>query len=145
MRLLFILALLSCAACSAKRQAIVYTTAESYFVKNTVLDTNQFQLQMTAQVEFDSVFAPAAVMGLNNKLTPIDFNIQWASALVLKTNAFAQTIQINRVVYKGNTIRIAYSIQQSKTAQTYSSRACKILLFEPYYKAYKIHWVNSKA
>ena len=144
MRLLFFLALLLCSACVAKKQAIVYTTAESYFVKNTITDTNQFQLQLTSQPEFDSVFAPAAVMGFKTKLTPIDFNIQWASALVLKTTNYAQTIQIKSVVYKGNSIRISYSIQQSISAQTYSSRACKIVLFEPYYKRFEIHWVRDK-
>ena len=139
----FTLILILLSACKPKLEAIVYPDVPQYFVKNTIADSNQFVWTAYTQNMFDSVFAPAAVMDIKRSISPIDFNIQWASALVLKTDNHAQEIVIEKLKYKGKTIQIQYSIKQSKAAQSYYSRACKILLFETYYKAFNCQWVLS--
>ena len=140
-----ILTLIFLIACKPKREAIVYQDLPQYFVKNTIADSNQFVWTAYTQAMFDSVFAPAAVMDIKRPISPLDFNIQWASALVLKTDNHAQEIIVKQLQYKGKTIQVHYSIKQSEAGQSYYSRACKILLFEPYYKAFNCQWILSKS
>lgn len=82
MKKLFTLALaaLCFAACNQKKE-VPFTEAHNYFVRNDV--TEAVPAKICSLEEFERYFGMAAFMGKNGQPTPVDFEKQFAIAVVL--------------------------------------------------------------
>jgi hypothetical protein len=113
------------------QDAIPFTIAQNYFVKNTVDSITDPKIE--TQEVFNSYFGMATTMGKNGKPTKIDFTKQYVIAIMLPTTDFATTINpISLKKENGNTILFSYKIEKGNQ-QSYSSKPFSLLIVDKKY------------
>ena len=99
--------------------ALPYTIAERYFVKNTFKGDHFGDAKIATQADFDKLFAAAAVMGADGKPTTIDFTKQYVIAVTEKETDVETSLDPKSLTKDGETIMFKYEIKRgAKTTAT---------------------------
>lgn len=106
--------------------SIPYTKAERYFVKNTVKDGSILLMRFVSQEKLDEYFGMATVMGNDGKPTPINFDKQYAIAIILPSNDNGTKFSAYNLQETEDRIVVNYKISEG---QKESFRSRPYLLF----------------
>lgn len=105
---------------AAIQNAIPYTVAQNYFVKNTVDSITNPKIE--TEEAFKTYFGSATTMGKNGKPTAVDFTKEFAIATVLPITDVATTIvPISLKKGSDNSLVFQYKIELGYK-QSYTSR-----------------------
>lgn len=108
---------------------IAYTTAQGYFVKNTVPPGALPHPRIDTQQDFDQVFGPAATMGKNGMPTAIDFARQYVIAVVADETDMAT--ELKPVSLRKEAGNIVFTYQVIKGAkQSYTIRPVLLIVID---------------
>ncbi|SEO18465.1 hypothetical protein SAMN05216436_1443 [bacterium A37T11] len=115
------------AACQNKIEEVPYTLANHYFVKNNVAKVDHPKI--ADEKTFHEVFGAAAVMGDGGNPTPIDFNKQYAVAIVLDETDVATAIEdisVHKNTGSGQ-VEVNYKVKTGEK-QSFTTRPTAILI-----------------
>ncbi len=102
------------------RNNVSYKLAKNYFVRNDANLSGFSSPKIETEKAFEAMFGAAAVMGDENTPTPIDFNRQYAIAIINPVTDSATDLSVEHVQKAGDLITIAYTetIGEKQTMQT---------------------------
>lgn len=106
--------------------------AERYFVKNTVKDGSALLLRFVSQEKLDEYFGAAAVMGKDGKPSQIDFDKQYAIAVILPTTDYNTTISAYNLQETEDRIVLNYKVNKGNK-QSFSVRPYLLLIVDQKY------------
>ncbi|MBR4438475.1 MAG: hypothetical protein IKS79_05145 [Bacteroidales bacterium] len=113
-------------------EEISFETAKNYFFKNNQeIPANP---KITDSLQFANLFGMATVMGENGKPTPIDFNSQFAVAVVLPVTDMSTEILPQTVVMQNDTLRYTYEVEVGDK-QSFSIRPLSIIILDKKYES----------
>lgn len=100
-------------SCAVNFQGVTanYVRMNNYYVNNN-LKNGTHKLVIQNQQEFESVFAGAAVMGLNGQPTKIDFRHQFVIAVILPETNRITTIETVMLKRLGDRLYYSYIIEE---------------------------------
>lgn len=117
-RLFFIIAAMLClAACGIKKE-IPFTVAHNYFVRNDV--TQPVPAKLASQDEFERYFGMAAFMGKKGQPTPIDFETQFAVAVVLPETNHSTELDAVSLTDDGSKLTFTYRADVAEKENTWT-------------------------
>ena len=111
------LAAMMLAACGQKKD-VPYEVAHNYFVRNDV--TEPVPAKIASQGEFEHYFGMAAFMGKNGQPTPIDFEKQFAIAIVLPGTNHSTELQAESLMADGSKLTFTYSVDVASEENTWT-------------------------
>ena len=119
MKKLIILALaaIGFAACGIKKD-IPYEVAHNYFVLNDV--SEPVPSKIASQEAFDRYFGMAAFMGKNGQPTPIDFEKQFAIAVVLSETNHSTELKAGKLTDDGAKLIFTYHADVAPEESTWT-------------------------
>lgn len=111
---------------------VPYIKAERYFVKNTVKDGSTLLMRFATQEKLDEFFGMAAVMGKDGKPTQIDFDKQYAIAVILPTTEYDTTFSTYNLQETEDRIVLNYKVKKGGK-QSHASRPFLLLVVDQKY------------
>lgn len=105
------------AACGQKKE-IPYEVAHNYFVRNDV--TEPVPAKIGSQDKFERYFGMAAFMGKNGQPTPIDFETQFAIAVVLPETNHSTELKAKSLTDDGQKLTFAYHVDVAQEENTWT-------------------------
>lgn len=119
MKKLIILALatIGFAACGIKKD-IPYEVAHNYFVRNDV--SEPVPSKIASQEAFDRYFGMAAFMGKKGQPTPIDFEKQFAIAVVLSETNHSTELKAGKLTDDGAKLIFTYHADVAPEENTWT-------------------------
>jgi len=137
MRKLFILAIAAMllAACGQKKE-IPFTEAHNYFVRNDV--TGQVPAKIGSQDEFERYFGMATFMGKNGQPTPIDFETQFAIAVVLPETSHSTELQAESLTDDGQKLLFAYRAEVAPEENTWTQVPVLLIFVDRQYERERV-------
>lgn len=129
-------------ACKSNNQAepvaentaeeVTFEVAKNYFFKNNQeIPANP---KITDSLQFSTLFGMATVMGEDGKPTPIDFNSQFAVAVVLPVTDMSTEICPQTVVMQNDTLRYTYEVKVGDK-QSFSIQPLSIIILDKKYES----------
>jgi len=133
MKKLFILAIAAAmfAACGQKKE-VPFTEAHNYFVRNDV--TEQVPAKIGSLEEFERYFGMAAFMGKNGQPTPIDFETQFAIAVVLPETNHSTELHAETLVDDGQMLTFTYSADVAPEENTWTQVPMLLIFVDRQYE-----------
>lgn len=128
---LVVLLIASCKSTSSTSN-IPHAMAERYFVKNTVKDGSILLMRFVSQEKLDEYFGLATVMGQNGKPTPIDFEKQYAIAIIHPSTDNDVTFSAYNLQETEDRIVVNYKINKGQK-QSYTSRPYLLFVVDKKY------------
>ncbi len=127
MKKLFTLALIAMlfAACGQKKD-IPFEQTHNYFVRNDV--TEPVPAKIGSHDQFERYFGMAAFMGKKGQPTPIDFNTQFAIAVVLPETNHSTELHAESLTDDGSKLTFTYCIDVADKENTWT-RVPILLIF----------------
>lgn len=110
---------------------VSFEVAKNYFFKNN--QEIPADPKITDSVQFSTLFGMAAVMGEDGKPTPIDFNSQFAVAVVLPVTDMSTEICPQTVVMQNDTLRYTYEVKVGDK-QSFSIQPLSIIILDKKYE-----------
>jgi len=129
----FVLALatLLLVACGQKKE-IPYKEAHNYFVRNNV--TEAVPAKIASLEEFERYFGMAAFMGKNGQPTPIDFEKQFAIAVVLPETNHSTELQAESLTDDGQKLIFTYSADVAEKENTWTQVPVLLIFVDRQYE-----------
>jgi hypothetical protein len=115
--IIFALAAIGFAACGQKKD-IPFEVAHNYFVRNDV--TESVPAKIASQDEFERYFGMAAFMGKNGQPTPIDFETQFAVAVVLPQTNHSTELHAESLTDEGSKLVFTYRADVAPEENTWT-------------------------
>ncbi|MBO4691796.1 MAG: hypothetical protein J5604_03360 [Bacteroidales bacterium] len=113
-------------------EEVTFEVAKNYFFKNNQeIPSNP---KITDSLQFANLFGMATVMGENGKPTPIDFNSQFAVAVVLPVTDMSTEILPQTVVMQNDTLRYTYEVKVGDK-QSFSIQPLSIIILDKKYES----------
>ena len=133
MKKLFTLALAATmlAACSHKKE-IPYEVAHNYFVRNDV--TEAVPAKIASQEEFERYFGMAAFMGKNGQPTPIDFETQFAIAVVMPETNHSTELYAESLTDDGSELTFSYRVDVAEKENTWTQMPILLIFIDRQYE-----------
>lgn len=129
--IIFALAATMLAACGQKKE-IPYVVAHNYFVRNDVTET--VPAKICSLDEFEHYFGMAAFMGKNGQPTPIDFEKQFAIAVVLPETNHSTELQAESLIDDGQKLTFIYSADVAEKENTWTQVPVLLLFVDRQYE-----------
>ncbi len=114
---------------SAKSEAIPYSVAQNYFVKNTYKNTEIQALKITSQQDFDTYFGAATTMSENGKATPINWEKSNVIAVIVPETNLSTVLSAVNLSQKNKTIVLNYQITEG-AKQTFTTKPILLLVID---------------
>jgi len=129
----FVLALatLLLVACGQKKE-VPFEVAHNYFVRNDV--TAPVPAKIASLEEFESYFGMAAFMGKNGQPTPIDFETQFAIAVVLPETNHSTELQAESLTDDGQKLIFTYSADVAEKENTWTQVPVLLIFVDRQYE-----------
>ena len=115
--IIFALAAIGFAACGQKKD-ISFEVAHNYFVRNDV--TGQVPVKIASAEDFARYFGMAAFMGKNGQPTPIDFETQFAVAVVLPQTNHSTELHAESLTDDGQKLVFTYRADVAPEENTWT-------------------------
>ena len=112
-----LIAALCFAACNQKKE-VPFMEAHNYFVRNDV--TEPVPAKIGSLDEFERYFGMAAFMGKNGQPTPIDFEKQFAIAVVLPETNHSTELHAECLTADGSKLIFIYSVDVASEENTWT-------------------------
>lgn len=97
---------------------VPFVVAHNYFVRNDV--TEPVPIKIGSQDEFEHYFGMAAFMGKNGQPTPIDFEKQFAIAVVLSETNHSTELHAKSLTDDGQKLIFTYSVDVASGESTWT-------------------------
>lgn len=123
----------------AAAENVPYEVARNYFFRNGQ-DIPSDPKITTAEL-FDQLFGMAAFMGKNGQPTPVDFDKQFALAIVLPVTNIATEITPVKVEAKGNQLFYSYAIKKGEQL-SFSIQPVSIILLDRQFVNHEVILIN---
>jgi hypothetical protein len=117
---------------SSNETKIPFLEAKNYFVKNNYPEKEIHSLVLKTQKDFEEIFGMASTMGTEGKPTNIDFNKQYAIAIIGNTTDKATTIDVISLKKNNNEILLEYKINEGEKV-SFKSRPFKLIIIDNSY------------
>lgn len=108
---------------------IPFVIAEKYFVKNTYNSKGLSLVKMSSAQELEDIFGMGTVMGPDGKPTEINFDNQYAVALIAPETDSATTISVDKLTQIDSTINLTYTKHVGEK-QTYTIRPFQLIIID---------------
>ena len=133
MKKLFTLALAATmlAACGQKKD-VPFTIAHNYFVRNDV--TEPVPAKIGSLDEFERYFGMAAFMGKNGKPTPIDFETQFAIAVVMPETNHSTELHAESLTDDGSKLVFTYRADVADKENTWTQVPMLLIFVDRQYE-----------
>ncbi len=133
MKKLFTLALAATmlVACGQKKD-VPFTVAHNYFVRNNV--TEPVPAKIGSLDEFERYFGMAAFMGKNGKPTPIDFETQFAIAVVLPETNHSTELHAESLIDDGSKLTFTYHADVADKENTWTQVPMLLIFVDRQYE-----------
>ena len=145
-------ALIAMAACNSRQTTapaadgasseVAFEVAKNYFVKNNA-EALPASPKLTSEEEFGKLFGMATTMGEDGKPTAIDFNKQFAVAIVLPVTDVATEITPVKVEEKGDSLFYTYEVTTGEK-QSFSIQPASIIILDKKYEDKEIILINDQ-
>ena len=145
-------ALIALAACNSRQTTapatdgasseVAFEVAKNYFVKNNA-EALPASPKITSEEEFGKLFGMATTMGEDGKPTAIDFNKQFAVAIVLPVTDVATEITPVKVEEKGDSLFYTYEVTTGEN-QSFSIQPASIIILDKKYEDKEIILINDQ-
>lgn len=109
--------------------AVPFTAANGYFVRNDLPPTGQLLMVMEDQGSFEAVLGMATTMGPEGKPTPIDFNRQFAIALIAPETDTAVTLEAVSLRSLNGQLHFSYR-RNTGDKQSFTTRPLLLVLVD---------------
>ena len=119
------------AACGQKKE-VPYIVAHNYFVRNDV--TESVPAKIASQCEFEQYFGMAAFMGKNGQPTPIDFETQFAIAVVLPETNHCTELHAESLVDDGQKLTFTYLVDVAPKENTWTQVPMLLIFVDRQYE-----------
>lgn len=119
------------AACGIKKD-IPYEVAHNYFVRNDV--TEPVPAKIVSQEAFARYFGMAAFMGKKGQPTPIDFESQFAIAVVLPETNHSTELQAERLTDDGAKLIFTYRADVAPEENTWTQVPVLLIFVDRQYE-----------
>ena len=119
------------AACGQKKE-VPFEVAHNYFVRNDV--TEAVPAKIDSQDEFERYFGIAAFMGKNGQPTPIDFETQFAVAVVLPETNHSAELQAESLIDNGSKLTFTYSAHIAPEENTWTQVPMLLIIVDRQYE-----------
>ena len=120
---------------------VPFEVAKNYFFKNG--QTIPTSPKITAAETFDQLFGMAAFMGKDGQPTAIDFDKQFALAIVLPVTDVATEIIPQKVEAKGNQLLYSYEVKTGKQ-QSFSIQPVSIIMIDKQFEDHEVILINEQ-
>ena len=120
---------------------VPFEEAKNYFFKNG--QTIPASPKITTAEAFDQLFGMAAFMGKDGQPTAIDFNKQFALAIVLPVTDVATEIIPQKVEAKGNQLFYSYEVRTGKQ-QSFSIQPVSIIILDKQFENHEVILINEQ-
>ncbi|MBR0194996.1 MAG: hypothetical protein IJQ32_01965 [Paludibacteraceae bacterium] len=117
-KLITILIVALCFASCGQKKEIPFVKAHNYFVRNDV--TEAVPAKIGSQDEFERYFGMAAFMGKKGQPTPIDFETQFAIAVVLPETNHSTELQAETLIDDGQKLTFIYHVDVARDKNTWT-------------------------
>jgi len=114
--IILVLATICFVACGQKKE-IPYEVAHNYFVRNDV--TGTVPAKICSPEEFESYFGMAAFMGKNGQPTSIDFETQFAIAVVLPETNHSTELHAGSLTDDDSKLTFSYRVDIAPEENTW--------------------------
>ncbi len=133
MKKVFLLALAAAmlAACGQKKD-VPFTVAHNYFVRNDV--TESVPAKIASQEEFERYFGLAAFMGKNGQPTPIDFETQFAIAVVLPETNHSTELHAESLIDDRQKLTFTYRADVAPEENTWTQVPMMLIFVDRQYE-----------
>ncbi|MBR2266407.1 MAG: hypothetical protein IJ882_07070 [Paludibacteraceae bacterium] len=133
MKKLIILALAATmlAACGQKKE-VPYIVAHNYFVRNDV--TGHVPAKIVSLDEFERYFGMAAFMGKNGQPTPVDFEKQFAIAVVLPETNHSTKLHAQSLIDDGQKLTFIYHVNVAPEENTWTQVPVLLIFVDRQYE-----------
>ena len=125
------LAAMMLAACGQKKD-VPYEVAHNYFVRNDV--TESVPAKIGSLDEFERYFGMAAFMGKKGQPTPIDFEKQFAIAVVLPETNHSTELHAESLTADGSKLIFIYSVDVASEENTWTQVPMLLILVDRKYE-----------
>ena len=126
-----LIAALCFAACNQKKE-VPFMEAHNYFVRNDV--TEPVPAKIGSLDEFERYFGMAAFMGKNGQPTPIDFEKQFAIAVVLPETNHSTELHAESLTADGSKLIFIYSVDVASEENTWTQVPMLLILVDRKYE-----------
>ena len=120
---------------------VPFEVAKNYFFKNG--QTIPTSPKITAAETFDQLFGMAAFMGKDGQPTAIDFDKQFALAIVLPVTDVATEIIPQKVEAKGDQLLYSYEVKTGKQ-QSFSIQPVSIIMIDKQFENHEVILINEQ-
>ena len=129
----FLLALVSLmlAACEQQKD-VPFEVAHNYFVRNDVTDV--IPAKIGSPDEFERYFGMAAFMGKNGQPTPIDFETQFAIAVVLPQTKHSTELHAESLIDDGQKLTFTYRVDVAPEENTWTQVPMLLIFVDRQYE-----------
>lgn len=127
----FAIAAMLFAACGQKKE-VPFIVAHNYFVRNDV--TAPIPAKIGSQEEFERYFGMAAFMGKNGQPTPIDFEKQFAIAVVLPETNHSTELHAESLTADGSKLIFTYSVDVASGENTWTQVPMLLIFVDRQYE-----------
>ena len=111
---------------------VPFVVAHNYFVRNDV--TEPVPVKIGSQDEFEHYFGMAAFMGKNGQPTPIDFEKQFAIAVVLSETNHSTELQAKSLTDDGQKLIFTYSVDFAPEENTWTQVPMLLIFVDRQYE-----------
>ena len=119
------------AACGQKKE-VPFTEAHNYFVRNDV--TGSVPAKICSLDEFEHYFGMAAFMGKNGQPTPIDFEKQFAIAVVLPETNHSTELHAQSLIVDGQKLTFTYRVDVAPEENTWTQVPILLIFVDRQYE-----------
>ena len=119
------------AACGQKKE-VPYIVAHNYFVRNDVTAT--VPAKIGSLDEFERYFGMAAFMGKNGQPTPIDFETQFAIAVVLPETNHSTELLAESLIDDGQKLTFIYHVDVAPEENTWTQVPMLLIIVDRQYE-----------
>jgi hypothetical protein len=139
----FAIAAMLFAACGQKKD-IPYEVAHNYFVRNDV--TAPIPAKIGSQEEFERYFGMAAFMGKNGQPTPVDFETQFAIAVVLPETNHSTELHAESLTDDGSKLTFSYRVDVTPEENTWTQVPMLLIFVNRQYErnSVELNFVRNK-